>query len=98
MFIKKVSVILSLIVSIDCQLSQVPIPVLKPINISPNNNDLIQMNNRLALELLKTFPTDGNNFFSPLSITTALLMVMNGANGATQEEFRKFFKLNDQGD
>ena len=67
------------------------------INCDEKGNDLIDINNRLALDLLNTFPTKGNNFFSPLSITTALLMVMNGANGVTEQEFRQLFNLNDKG-
>ncbi|CAG2105856.1 unnamed protein product [Medioppia subpectinata] len=44
---------------------------------------------------MKTFPTDGNNFYSPLSITTAILMVLNGANGQTERELRQLCNIGD---
>ncbi|CAG2163525.1 unnamed protein product [Oppiella nova] len=71
------------------------ISVFSAINCDPKHNDLISINNKLALDLLNTFPSDGNNFFSPLSITTSILMVLNGANGVTEQELRQLCSIGD---
>ncbi|XP_054166890.1 uncharacterized protein LOC128964328 [Oppia nitens] len=60
-----------------------------------NDDNLISINNKLALNLLNTMPKDGNNFFSPLSITTALMMVLNGANGITEQELKHICNIGD---
>ena len=55
---------------------------------------LVQGNNAFAFELYgKLHEADGNLFFSPYSISTALAMTYAGANGRTAEEMAKTLHL-----
>jgi serine protease inhibitor len=60
------------------------------------NLDLVQANNALAIELLKRFaekkPAD-NQFFSPLSIDSALLIALEGADGQTAVQMGRALQL-----
>ncbi len=53
-----------------------------------SQSNLTDSNNKLSIDLLNVFPKDSNNFFSPLSITSSLLMLLNGANGYTEKELK----------
>jgi len=55
---------------------------------------LVTSNNKFGLNLYKKFNDEqGNLFFSPHSITSALLMTYEGANGKTAEEMRSVMHL-----
>lgn len=58
--------------------------------------NLSNANSRFALDLLRRFseanPT-GNVFFSPVSISAALAMVLLGAKGSTEAQVLKVSKL-----
>lgn len=58
-------------------------------------NALVEANNNFAIEFYNniTNSEDGNVFFSPYSISTALSMVYEGAGGETAEEIRSVFYL-----
>lgn len=56
-------------------------------------NNLINSSNRLAFDLLNILPKNENIFFSPLSITTVLLMLLNGANGITEKELKNILNI-----
>ena len=51
------------------------------------NNETVLANTRFGFQLFqKIYQPDKNLFVSPLSISTALAMTMNGAVGTTQQE------------
>ncbi|NYZ78916.1 serpin family protein [Candidatus Micrarchaeota archaeon] len=53
------------------------------------SSSVIDANNRFALELYSQYKSpDGNIFFSPYSISTALAMTYEGARGATADEMQ----------
>ncbi len=55
-------------------------------------NSVVDANNQFALDLYSKYKSEeGNVFFSPYSITTALAMTYEGANGQTAEEMRSVF-------
>ena len=57
-------------------------------------DELVEANNNFALDLYARFKeSDGNVFFSPYSITTALGMALEGARGETAEEIRDTLHL-----
>jgi serine protease inhibitor len=59
------------------------------INISDNQKSMITSGNTFAFDIFKkvaeTTPESKNIIISPLSISTALLMTLNGANGTTKD-------------
>ena len=58
--------------------------------ISPETADLVKGNTAFALDLYgKVGQKEGNLFFSPYSISTALAMTYAGARGTTAEEMAK---------
>lgn len=64
----------------------------KKIDAKAVEDTIVAANNQLALELYaKLKNTEGNLFFSPYSITTALAMTYEGARGKTAEEMQKVF-------
>ena len=72
----------------------------KEASISGNNNpisvvgvsNVVDANNKFAIDLYSRYKTDeGNIFFSPYSISTALAMTYEGARGKTAEEMQKVF-------
>ena len=61
------------------------------------HSDLIESNNRLALNLLNVLPQNENNFYSPLGITYSLYMLLNGAQGSTRTELNNLLNIDQQG-
>ena len=63
---------------------------------SENVNDVVSANNNFAFDLYSRYKSDeGNIFFSPYSISTALAMTYEGARGKTAEEMRNVFHFPD---
>ena len=63
---------------------------------SENVNDVVGANNNFAFELFSKYKSDeGNIFFSPYSISTALAMTYEGARGKTAEEMKNVFHFPD---
>ncbi len=60
------------------------------IQLSPGSHAIIQGNNRFAMDLYhKLAASEGNLFFSPYSISTALAMTYLGAQGQTEIQMAK---------
>ena len=57
----------------------------------------VQINNDVAVTLLQTLGNEDNSFFSPLSLTTTLLTLLNGADGETDKELRRALDLKEDG-
>jgi len=59
----------------------------------------VQSNNALAIDLYRQFAEQGgdtdNLFFSPISVSAALMLTYEGARGETQGEFEKVLSLQD---
>ncbi len=63
--------------------------------LSPNVNAIVNSNNRFALELYQQLsPAEGNLFFSPYSLSTALAMTYGGADGKTAKQMAEVLHLN----
>ncbi len=61
-----------------------------PAKLSPETADLVKGNTAFALDLYgKVNQNDGNLFFSPYSISTALAMTYAGARGTTADEMAR---------
>jgi len=62
-------------------------------NTTPRNStSVVNANNQFAFELYSQYKSqDGNIFFSPYSISTALAMTYEGARGKTAEEMQAVF-------
>ena len=56
---------------------------------------VVNANNQFAFELYSELNQDANVFFSPYSISTALAMTYEGANGETKEEMKAVFHFPD---
>jgi serpin B len=57
-------------------------------------NSVVDANNQFALDLYSNYKSkDGNMFFSPYSISSALAMTYEGANGRTAEEMQAVLHL-----
>ena len=56
-----------------------------------NVNHAVNANNRFAIELYKNLPTEGNTFFSPYSITSAMVIAYEGAREDTATEIQTVF-------
>lgn len=55
-------------------------------------NSVVDANNQFALDLYSKYKSkDGNVFFSPYSISSAIAMTYEGARGQTAEEIQKVF-------
>ncbi len=55
-------------------------------------DSVVEANNQFALDLYKKYKTkDGNIFFSPYSLSSALVMTYEGAKGETAEEIQTVF-------
>jgi serine protease inhibitor len=69
-----------------------------PINLSSNQVSLIESGNSFAFDIfrniLNSTPESNNVIISPLSISYALSMTLNGANGATSDSMIKALRLN----
>ena len=62
-------------------------------------NAVINANNQFAFDLYSEYKTEeGNIFFSPYSISTALAMTYEGAKGKTAEEMQAVFHFPQNGD
>jgi serine protease inhibitor len=70
-----------------------------PINLTLKQASLIESENSFAFdifqELLKSTPDSKNIIISPLSISYALSMTLNGANNATHDSIIKTLRIND---
>ncbi len=59
---------------------------------TPITTDVVEANNQFAFELYSKYKdNEGNIFFSPYSISTALAMTYEGARGKTAEEIQAVF-------
>lgn len=66
--------------------------------LTPAEKQLIKSDNKFGFKLFKEIikeEKDKNVFISPLSVSMALGMTYNGANGSTQEAMQKTLELND---
>ena len=69
-----------------------------PTELTPAQKTLVQSDNKFGLKLFQEIikeEKDKNVFISPLSVSMALGMTYNGANGSTQEAMQKTLELND---
>src|SRR6267378_8341834 len=69
-----------------------------PRALTPQEQQLIQADNRFAIKLLKQATADtrdtlSNLFVSPLSVAMALAMAYNGAAGTTEDAMRATLEL-----
>jgi len=86
---KKISLplLILIMVLIRCSGDTVVTPgARQQITLSPVDAEIIQANNRFGFELMRRLPevaTDSNVVISPLSISMALGMTLNGADGTT---------------
>ncbi|NYZ76090.1 serpin family protein [Candidatus Micrarchaeota archaeon] len=61
-------------------------------NTTAESSSVVNASNQFALELYSQYASqDGNIFFSPYSISTALAMTYEGARGKTAEEMQSVF-------
>ena len=58
-------------------------------------NHLVEGNNEFAFDLYHELDTDENQFYSPWSISSALVMTYEGARGETAEEMKEVFGFPD---
>jgi serpin B len=62
----------------------------RPVRLQPDTAAVVKGNNTFALDLYRDLAAqDGNLFFSPYSISTALAMTYGGARGETAEQMAK---------
>jgi serine protease inhibitor len=68
-----------------------PTPRTDQVNVEPKElQSLVEGSNQFALDLYAQLePRDGNLFFSPYSVSTALSMTSSGARGQTLEEMTR---------
>ncbi|NOY37649.1 MAG: serpin family protein [Chlorobi bacterium] len=69
-----------------------------PLNISEKSKQIISADNRFGFELFnKILKTDSseNLMISPFSVSTALSMTLNGADGQTLEDMKQVLHFND---
>lgn len=65
---------------------------LSSIAFAQDNNSVVSANNQFAFNLYAKYKSeDGNIFYSPYSITSALAMTYEGARGKTAEEIQAVF-------
>ena len=79
-----------------CTTEPIPTPEPEPINQQPVTltNGVIEANNLFALDLYSKYHSkEGNMFFSPYSISSALAMTYEGAKGKTAEEMQAVLHL-----
>jgi len=66
--------------------------LLSSIAFAQDNNSVVNANNQFAFDLYAKYKSkDGNIFYSPYSITSALAMTYEGAIGETAEEMKAVF-------
>jgi serine protease inhibitor len=98
---KKMNLLLVLIIGIALlQCSRNPVSVSKdkeiPIDLTSAEKKLVESDNKFGLKLFREIvkeEKDKNIFISPLSVSMALGMTYNGANGQTQEAMQKTLEL-----
>ncbi|MFA6146134.1 MAG: serpin family protein [Patescibacteria group bacterium] len=75
------------------KLTPTPVPVTDDKGSTPEGiNSIISANNQFALDLYSQLKSsEGNIFFSPYSISTAIAMTYEGARGTTAEEMQSVF-------
>ena len=66
--------------------------------VAKQRQNLLDLNNQLALDLLQTLSNEDNTVFSPLSLSASLLGLINGANGQTNQELRKMLDIDENGE
>ena len=63
-----------------------------PIVSAQDTNSVVNANNQFAFELYAKYKSnDGNIFFSPYSISSAIAMTYEGARGKTADEIQSVF-------
>jgi serine protease inhibitor len=92
-------VVIPLIYSSCKKESSGPLPVDPvPINLTTNQVSLIESDNSFAFDIFRKVldnSTESENIIiSPLSISSALSMTLNGANGATRDSMLKALRMN----
>jgi serine protease inhibitor len=100
--LKKMNLLLVLIIGIALlQCSKNPVSVNKdkeiPIDLTSTEKKLVESDNKFGLKLFREIvkeEKDKNIFISPLSVSMALGMTYNGADGQTQEAMQKTLELN----
>jgi len=73
------------------------IPDALPIELRSGFDDKLKQDNNFAFDLLKTtnkYDRKSNLFISPLSVSMALNMTVNGANGSTRDEMLTALRVN----
>jgi serpin B len=81
----------------SCQKNDVIPDENKIINLDEKSAQLVEADNAFGLELFQTIREESdeeNLMISPLSVSVALAMAYNGANGATKTEMENVLKLN----
>ena len=82
----------------SCQKEPGTLPGPKPINLDQKSLELLQTSNDFAFDIFKEMvsnqESDDNLMISPLSMSLALAMTYNGADGDTKEAFEKVLHLN----
>ncbi len=69
-----------------------PTPIMDDKAVTASINEVVNANNQFAVEVYSELSKgNGNIFFSPYSISTALAMTYEGARGKTAEEMQKVF-------
>ena len=90
-------VILGIITSCSKNKNEDTRKVAVSIELSQHQKDLVVSNNEFGFDIFKTINSteaDANNvFISPLSISLALAMTYNGANGNTKTEMQNTLKF-----
>jgi len=75
----------------SCQKEPGTLPGPKPINLDQKSLELLQTSNDFAFDIFKEMvsnqESDDNLMISPLSMSLALAMTYNGADGDTKEAF-----------
>ena len=95
----KVFVLLALMAALCLQCTDKPTqspPTSQPIDLSEAEKALIESDNEFGLRLFRHINTvqgDSNIFISPLSISMALGMTLNGADGTTREAMEQTLEL-----
>jgi len=83
--------------NISCQKNPALLPGPKPISLDQKSLELLQTSNDFAFDIFKEIALNGENgdnlMISPLSISLALAMTYNGAEGTTKEAFEKVLHL-----
>ncbi len=88
-----ITIVLACLLMIGCK----EIPLADDSQSTPEDlKAVIKANNQFAYDLYDKYKADdGNIFFSPYSISTALAMTYEGAKGQTAEEMKKVFHFPD---